>query len=791
MKGGRSRLFAERARLVYSVGMRTSISAGSRVLLAVLSLALPLAAQGSSTDLKDRAVSAFREGRLAEAEKALRALIAKPPRDAAALGFLAIVLDHQARYPEAERYYNEALALTPGSVSLLNNLGNHYASAGDKDRARRQFQRVIALDAGHPNANLQLARIAVERKQGREALDYLAHVHGQAAGIALLRAEALYWAGQSQESEAAIEILAKASSGDAPSLFALGLALARMEKYDRAEQMFSQVLEQDPSDADALYNLGLAAARAGHLERSRGALETALKTHPGDVAILAKLGRVYASEGNYPQAVLLLSEARKQSPRDPEVLLALARSLDAAGHSRDAVLAYDDYLALRPDDETARLDRALDYAETGKLAEAVTETKRHISRFPARADGYYRLALITERRDPAAALLLLNRALVLEPGLISARYDRGILLHKMARPADAVKDLELAAAAEPDQPGILSELGKVYLELQRPKDAETVLRRAARSAPDDRGVLLHLGRALSEVGKDEESRTVLARLDSLGPEKPAPDRQASVTGTLGLPPAQRLARFIASLEREVQRKPGDASLRLQLANALFAAGRREDAAVAARAIEDPDPATRIEVAKLVQRASSAEAALLELDRASNDGRQETFHVLRAELLEASGRRAEARRELDGGREAIARTPELVLRAAVLEFKWSDYVSAAEMADHAIQSKASLLVKAAALNRLGKVAEAAVILRDAESRWPEWGRTFLLHGALLAWRGERSEAARMLGAAQALGESAPGLSRCLVKPGDCSAPAQEASTKAIGAEANDPLSQATQ
>ena len=93
----------------------------------------------------------------------------------------------------------------------LNNLGNHYASAGDKDRARRQFQRVIALYAGHPNANLQLARIAVERKQGREALDYLAHVHGQAAGIALLRAEALYWAGQSQESEAAIEILAKLS----------------------------------------------------------------------------------------------------------------------------------------------------------------------------------------------------------------------------------------------------------------------------------------------------------------------------------------------------------------------------------------------------------------------------------------------------------------------------------------------------------------------------------------------------------------------------------------------------
>lgn len=763
---------------MYSVGMRTSTGAGARILCALLCLATPVAAQSSSTDLKQRAVIAFREGRPAEAEQALRTLIAKTPRDAAALGFLAVLLDNQARYPEAERYYNEALALTPGSVSLLNNLGNHYASAGDMDRARRQFLRVIAVDPGHSNANLQLARIAVERKQGREALDYLAQVKGQATGIVLLWAEALHWAGRSRESDDAIEALAKASSGNAPALFALGLALARMERFDRAEQMFSRVLEQDPGDADALYNLGLAAARAGHLERSRGALETALKIRPGDVAILAKLGRVYASEENYPQAVLLLSEARKLSPRDPEVLLTLARTLDAVGYSRDAVLVYDDYLTLRPNDEAARLDRALDCAETGRLDEAVAETKRHISRFPKRADGYYRLALITERRDPAAALTLLNQALVLEPDMASARYDRGILLHKMARSADAVKDLELAAASEPDHPGILSELGKVYLELQRPKDAETVLRRAAQWAPDDRGVLVHLGRALSEIGEDEESRTVLARLDSLGPEKPAPNRRSNVLGTLDLPPAQREALFIASLERAVQRKPGDASLRLQLGNALLAAGRREDAAMAVREIDDPDPATRIEIAKLLRRASSAEAALLELDRVPDDGRQEAYHVLRAELLEAVGRRDDARREVEGRRAAIARSPETAFRAAVLEFEWSDYTAAAEMADHAAPLQASLLVKAAALDRLGKVAEAAVILHEAESRWPEWGRAFLLHGALLAWRGERSEAGRMLGTARALGEQAPDLARCLAKVGNCSAPALRALLEAI-------------
>lgn len=67
-----------------------------------------------------------------------------------------------------------------------------------------------------------------------------------------------------------------------------------------------------------------------------------------------------------------------------------------------------------------------------------------------------------------------------------------------------------------------------------------------------------------------------------------------------------------------------------------------------------------------------------------------------------------------------------------------------------------MAKAAALDRLGKVAEATVVLRQTELRRPESGRTFLLHGALLAWPGELKEAGQVLGAAQALGESAPDL-----------------------------------
>jgi predicted Zn-dependent protease len=153
------------------------------------------------------------------------------------------------------------------------------------------------------------------------------------------------------------------------------------------------------------------------------------------------------------------------------------------------------------------------------------------------------------------------------------------------------------------------------------------------------------------------------------------------------------------------------------------------------------------------------------------------------MLEAAGRSPEARQEIAAARTAIEGNPNAAWRTAVLEFRWGEYAGAAEMADRAAPFEPALLVKAAALDRLGKIAEAAAILRELESRRPEWSRTFLLHGALLAGRGKLSEAGRMLAAADALGGGAPDLSGCLSKAGDCATAAREAIFEAIGSRGN--------
>src|SRR4051794_27173939 len=117
---------------------------------------------------------------------------------------LAAQLDAEHKCDEADRLYQQALAKAPVSVSVLNNVGNHYLICDQPDKAELYFVRLLKINASHTNSNLQLARLATQRKQGAIALGYLSNVKDTSPAVRLLRAEASEYAGRHAE---ALEIL--------------------------------------------------------------------------------------------------------------------------------------------------------------------------------------------------------------------------------------------------------------------------------------------------------------------------------------------------------------------------------------------------------------------------------------------------------------------------------------------------------------------------------------------------------------------------------------------------------
>jgi Flp pilus assembly protein TadD len=747
-----------------------------RSLLLSIAVALSLSAvqaQDSSLDYQHRAIAAWQQNNLVEAERLLRLSLQDHKADAATMGFLAAVLDAEQKFDESDNFYKSALAIAPRSISLLNNYGNHCAQQGDQSRAREAFHQVLRLDPHHHNANLQLAKMALDQKDGTEALRYLSVLkQDDDPAIILLRAEATSQAGRENEALAVIHDLERKHNEDAHLLLAVGMLLTRMNEFADAERVLSVALMRNPGDADTLLQLGVAAAQAGHREQAISALQAAQRLRPEGPEILSALGRTYAMNGDYPNAIEVLGEARKLAPHDKSNLLALARALDAAGDIQYAVLVYDDLVALDPGNDAFRFDRALDYSAAGRYDEAVDEFKHHIAQFPTDPQGYFRLALATEQRDSEEAVRYLGKSIDLDGRFISGRFERGSLLRKIGRLDEALQDLQISADADPENVEALSQLGGVLISLGRPQEAEKVLRTALKVDPDNRAILMHLGRALSMTGNDEESKRVLARLEALGPAPERGDQSSTVLEFLNIPPAQRLGAAIRRLQQASERRPDDLLIRIKLGNAFVEAGRVDEAMTAFDSIHSDVPSIQLAQAQGIERCAGPDAALHKLEQVAPTGRTGEVFLYKTALLEKVGRVADACDALQQEIQFIANDAQLALRASVLEVRCGKDSIARELAARAHSLPASQLVDAIALDQSGRHREADVELHRTESCWPKWGKPCLVEGALLMLRSDPEQALAKLIIAQSLGEDSEGLRICMKGRNKCDALARQ-------------------
>lgn len=701
----------------------------------------------------------------------------------------AAQLDAQGRCTESERFYEKALAKSDPSPALLNNAGNHYLICGQPGKAQRYFEKLVGIVPAHPNANLQLARLATEQKQGRKALEYLARVQEASPAIALLRAEALHWAGESARSRKLLDEVEKAGKGDVRLLYLLGLSCARIGFYDRAEAAFNSALALQPGNFDILFGLGRAAARAQHYDRAQRALEAALKIRPDDVPVLVELGRACAANRDHVRAVFLLARARQIAPGDPAILLLLARAAEDAGYYEDSAKAYDEYLQLRPQDDAVRRDRARAYGQTDSRREqARKEIAWYLGKYPRDATGHYIAAQLVWWSEPEDALRHLNEAVRFDPNSVSIRFSRAWMLQRTGQMAESLPDLEAAHRLAPENARILDLMGLARLALDQPAEAEKVLRQALAQAPDDPETVMHLGRALMALGREEEARSYMEKYQKIRPEKlPGHRRRFGVIELATLPAAEQRAREIERFRREAREHPDHPPYQLHLASLLLANGQIQEAVAEFRRLLAMNAASQVweEAGSLLLRAREYGLAREFLERAakeSNTARLDlaiaTFQMegpvpalqlldsipagelkadgllLKASMLEAAGRKAEAEQALNHGLSQASTRPEIVQLATRLLLPRNRKEDGLKLLDQAIranpQDSELPLTRAVVLGLMDRFAEADWALREVELRWPEWDRAYLAHGLVLERARRPAQARQRLQTALALG-----------------------------------------
>jgi tetratricopeptide (TPR) repeat protein len=191
---------------------------------------------------------------------------------------------------------------------------------------------------------------------------------------------------------------------------------------------------------------------------------------------------------------------------------------------------------------------------------------------------------------------------------------------------------------------------------------------------------------------------------------------------------------------------------------------------------DERPSARLDLAIALFHVDGPEPALQFLEKIPGGELTGDGLLLKANILEAAGRRAEAEKTLDQGLRQVSTKPPVVQQAVLLLIRLNRQEDGLNLLEQAIRANPQdsdlPLTKAVVLGLLDRYSPAEKTLREIELRWPEWDRAYLAHGLLLERSARHGEARQRFQTAVALGSRDPGLRCALTRLSGAPNPASE-------------------
>lgn len=304
-------------------------------------------------------------------------------------------LDSQRRFSEADPYYQQALKLAPKSPQVLNNVGNHYLASGHREQARKFYLEAVEIDPHHTNANLQLAQMCVEDKDGKQALAYLSRVRNSGnpdPDVAVLKGRAL-------------------------ALIRLDQAIALFQKQG-AQAALLELDQTATEDRNGDYYLLRAQIldSMGKTQDAVDALNRGMRAAPTRSDLYLQAAAFLLKHNMLREALELLQQASRVLPDDRELLLAQAVTFELLRREDDAQRLLDEIQTRWPKWDRAYQLKGILLEIQLKSVEARKALEKAIALGANTPEVYYYEALAITHANPDdvdAAQKAVNHALAL------------------------------------------------------------------------------------------------------------------------------------------------------------------------------------------------------------------------------------------------------------------------------------------------------------------------------------------------------------------------------------------
>lgn len=326
---------------------------------------------------------------------------------------------HRAgRLDQAARLYRQILAVQPDHADSLNLLGVINHQMGNREQAVELIRRAIEIRSTIPSYYVNLA--SVFRAMGR---------HEEAAGCARIAldidpmlAEARLSLGislqatkQYEPAEAQFRWLTDNYPGDSRGPQSLANCLRELGRMEQAVASYGEALARNPNDAAAHLGLGTLLLMNKNAPAAEPHLRRATEMLPGLHAAWLNFGSCLIQLGREREALPVCERATRLEPNDPKSAVNLGHAYLGSGEIQSAVNCFKTILNFHPEYPAALQGLADVYRETSQVEEAIPLYERVLQTEPSGDAGKGLAQMLWEFGDVDRAVALIRDRIARDP----------------------------------------------------------------------------------------------------------------------------------------------------------------------------------------------------------------------------------------------------------------------------------------------------------------------------------------------------------------------------------------
>lgn len=190
---------------------------------------------------------------------------------------------------------------------------------------------------------------------------------------------------------------------------------ARDGLREEAEELYRELVIEDPSSVRALNNLGILLDEMGRPDEAVTHLRAAKRMDPQNQEVLANLGATLGTLGRYAEAEAELRSAFKLDPSNLQVRANLGILLFRRGLYEQAVAELDIVCRAEPDDSHPQFYRGEALNRLGRVDEAIEALEKVVKLAPGNSKAFFTLGVLFDKKnlpDKAAHMYRKARELV-------------------------------------------------------------------------------------------------------------------------------------------------------------------------------------------------------------------------------------------------------------------------------------------------------------------------------------------------------------------------------------------